>query len=240
MYLIQGEDRVLTSYPPELSDKALASLDHLGVTVRTNVMVIEVGDGFVTLQEGSDTERIPTSTVLWAAGVQASPLGRHLAEGTQAELDRQGRLMVEQDLSLAGASEVFVLGDLAHTRGTDGQPLPGVAPVAIQQGQYVAKLIRYRLKNKSLAPFKYKDRGNMAVIGRSAAVAQVGSFRFGGYFAWLLWLFIHLIFIVEFQKRLLVLMQWGWNYITRNRSARLITPDEPLIVAKSQPCERLV
>ena len=117
-------------------------------------------------------------------------------------------------------------------RGDDGQPLPGVAPVAIQQGQYVSRLIRKRLKNKSLPAFHYQNRGNMAVIGRSAAVAEVGNFKFGGFFAWLLWLFIHLIFLVEFQNRLLVLMQWGWNYFTRNRSARLITPAEPLIVAK--------
>jgi NADH dehydrogenase len=188
----------------------------------------------VQLQTGEQSERIATSTVLWAAGVQASPLAKQLAELTAAEIDRQGRVVVEPDLSLPGASEIFVLGDMAHVRGPQGEPLPGVAPVAIQQGQYVARLIRKRLKNQSMPAFQYKDRGNMAVIGRSAAVAQVGNFRFGGYFAWLLWLFIHLIFIVEFQNRLLVLMQWGWNYFTRNRSARLITPDEPLVVARHE------
>jgi NADH dehydrogenase len=202
-------------------------------------MVTDIGDGYVQLEGSEQSERIATSTVLWAAGVQASPLAKHLAEQTAAEIDRQGRVIVKPDLSLPGASEVFVLGDMAHVRGPEGDPLPGVAPVAIQQGQYVARLIRNRLKNKAMPAFRYKDRGNMAVIGRSAAVAQVGKFRFGGYFAWLLWLFIHLIFIVEFQNRLLVLMQWGWNYFTRNRSARLITPDEPLVVAKntSQPAD---
>ena len=234
VFLIQGEDRVLPSYPPDLSQRALASLQRLGVTVRTGVMVTEVGDSYVLVQDGDETERISTSTVLWAAGVQASPLGKHLAELSGAELDRQGRVIVEPDLSLPGVPEIFVLGDMAHVRGDDGNPLPGVAPVAIQQGQYVSRLIRKRLKNKALPAFHYQDRGNMAVIGRSAAVAQVGNFRFGGFFAWLLWLFIHLIFLVEFQNRLLVLVQWGWNYFTRNRSARLITPAEPLIVAKDQ------
>jgi NADH dehydrogenase len=234
VFLIQGEDRVLPSYPPDLSQRALASLQRLGVTVRTGVMVTEVGDSYVLVQDGDETERISTSTVLWAAGVQASPLGKHLAELSGAELDRQGRVIVEPDLSLPGVPEIFVLGDMAHVRGDDGNPLPGVAPVAIQQGQYVSRLIRKRLKNKALPAFHYQDRGNMAVIGRSAAVAQVGNFRFGGFFAWLLWLFIHLIFLVEFQNRLLVLVQWGWNYFTRNRSARLITPAEPLIVAKDR------
>ena len=154
---------------------------------------------------------------------KASSLGQTLAAVTAARLDRQGRLVVEPDLSLPDHPEILVLGDLAHFHHGVAEPLPGVAPVAMQQGRYAARLIKHRLQGHETRPFHYKDRGSMAVIGRSAAVAQIARFRFTGLFAWLTWLFVHLLYLVEYENRAIVLLQWGWNYVTRNRSARLIT-----------------
>jgi NADH dehydrogenase len=164
--------------------------------------------------------------VLWAAGVQASPLGRVLAHRAAATLDRQGRVVVGPDLSLPVHPEIFVIGDLAHYV-QDGKPLPGLAPVANQQGAYVAGVIARRLRGQSTPAFRYHDHGTMATIGRSAAVADLGWLWLSGRPAWLAWLFVHLLFLVEFQNRLLVLVQWAWNYFTRNRSARLITGEPP-------------
>jgi NADH dehydrogenase len=154
--------------------------------------------------------------------VQASPLGRLLAEKTGAAVDKEGRIVVRPDLTVPGHLELFVLGDLAHFELPGGEPLPGVAPVAMQQGRYVADLIGCRLQGRNLPPFHYKDRGSMAVIGRNAAVADLGLLRLSGFPAWLLWLFVHLLYLVPFENRLLVLAQWMWNYFTRNRSALLI------------------
>jgi NADH dehydrogenase len=161
--------------------------------------------------------------VLWAAGVEASPLAKRLAEATGAALDRAGRLTVAPDLSLPGRPEIFVLGDIANYSHQDGGPLPGVAPVAIQQGKFVAQLIDAKLRGKPLPTFRYRDLGNLATIGRSVAVADFGRLRFGGFFAWLLWLFIHLMQLVGFRNRVLVFVQWAWNYVTYDRSALLIT-----------------
>jgi NADH:ubiquinone reductase (H+-translocating) len=177
----------------------------------------------VTVEWAGGREEIPTQTVIWAAGVQASPLAQRLAAATGATLDRAGRLTVEPDLSLPGHAEIFVLGDMANYTHQDGKPLPGVAPVAIQQGRYVAKLIKSRLRNKKPPTFHYRDRGTLATIGRSAAVADFGKLRFSGFFAWFLWLIIHLMNLVSFRNRLLVFIQWGWNYVTYDRAARLIT-----------------
>jgi NADH dehydrogenase len=223
--LIESGDRVLGTYPPELSRKAEESLQRLGVTVRTNTLVVGVRPGSVDLKSGGTIERLPTRTVVWAAGVQASPLARLLAEETGAELDRAGRIAVEPDLSLPGHPEIFVIGDMARFL-QDGSPLPGVAPVAIQQGRYVAKLIAARLNGRSTPPFRYRDRGSLATIGRAAAVADFGKLRFSGRLAWILWLVVHLINLVDFRNRLLVLIQWGWNYFTYDRAARLITRPE--------------
>jgi NADH dehydrogenase len=169
--------------------------------------------------------------VLWAAGVEASPLGRVLAEAAGVAVDRLGRVPVQPDLTLPGYPDVFVLGDLAHCPGPDGQPLPGVAPVALQQGRYVAELIRARFQARLLPPFQYNDLGTMATIGRKAAIAQIGRWQFRGVIAWLLWLFIHLIQLVQFESRVLVLIQWAWNYVTFSRSTRLITGVGPLPAA---------
>ena len=198
-------------------------MEGLGVAVRTGSIVTDVKRGMVTIRRGEKLEKIPAHTVLWAAGVQGSPLGGVIAERTGADLDRSGRLKVKPDLSLPGRPEIFVIGDLAHCVQENGTPLPGVAPVAMQQGRYVADLIKARLWGKPHTPFRYRDYGSMATIGRTHAVAMLGRLHFSGFFAWLVWLFVHLMYVVEFQNRLLVLVQWAWNYFSHNRAARLIT-----------------
>jgi NADH dehydrogenase len=225
--LVEGADRVLTTYPSELSHKAQQSLRRLGVAVRTGAMVTAIDQQSVEFTSSSDVEKIPARTVLWAAGVAASPLARALAEATGTELDRAGRISVEPDLSLAGHPEVFVLGDMANYSHQTGKPLPGVAPVAIQQGKFVARLIDARLRGKEPPKFHYRNLGDLATIGRSAAVADFGRFHFSGWVAWVLWLFIHLMNLVSFRNRLLVFIQWAWSYITYDRAARLITGEIP-------------
>jgi NADH dehydrogenase len=220
--LVEGGERVLPSYPLKLSAKAAAALTRLGVEIQTGAIVTGVEPNAVTIRRGSRTEHIRTRTILWAAGVQASPLGRLLAEKTGAKVDKEGRIVVQPNLTVPGHPELFVLGDLAHFDHQDGKPLPGVAPVAMQQGRYAADLIGCRLRGQSLPPFHYKNRGSLAVIGRNAAVADLGWLRLSGLLAWLLWLFVHLLYLVQFQNRLLVLAQWMSSYITRNRSALLI------------------
>ena len=223
--LVEGFDRVLPTYPVALSARAAASLQRLGVTVRVATLVTDVRADGVTIRSGDATERVAARTILWAAGMTASPLGRLVADASGARTDRAGRVLVEPDLTVAGHPEVFVIGDLAVIDGADGVPLPGVAQVAIQQGRYVAALIGARLGGRTLPPFRYHNLGNMATIGRAAAVADLGWLRLSGYPAWLVWLFIHLLWLVQFESRILVLVQWTWNYLTRNRSARLITGD---------------
>lgn len=225
--LLEGTDRVLPSFRPPLSVKAARVLAAMGVTVRTNTIVTDVRSGLVTVKsgtgDGAQAEDIPAHTALWAAGVKASPLGAALASATGAPLDRGGRVVVQPDLTLPGHPEILVLGDLANYSHQTGSPLPGLAPVAMQQGSYAARLIQARLEGKTLPPFHYKDRGSMATIGRARAVADLGWIYLSGYLAWLAWLFIHLLYIVQFQSRLLVLIQWAISYVTHGRSARLIT-----------------
>lgn len=221
--LVEGADRVLPHYPEDLSAKAKAALERMGVTVKTGAMVTEIRPEEMRLRVGDSQETVFTRNIFWAAGVLASPLGRILAERTGAAVDKVGHVAVEPDMSLKGHPNVFVIGDLALFTHQDGQPLPGIAPVAMQQGRYVARLIEKRMTGESLPPFRFRDYGKMATIGRAAAVADFGWLRLNGYVAWLTWLFIHLMYIVEFNNRLLVLTQWAWNYFTRNRSARLIT-----------------
>jgi NADH:ubiquinone reductase (H+-translocating) len=226
--LVEGADRPLPTYPPKLSEAARKMLTRLGVTVRTGAMVTDIQAHGVTLREGERTEHIATRTVLWAAGVLASPLGRILSEEAGAKLDKAGRVVVEPDMTIAGHPEVFVIGDLANFSHQTGKPLPGVAQPAIQQGHYAAKLIRARFKGKMLPPFHYLDKGNLATIGRGAAVADLSWLRLSGWPAWLIWVFIHLVYIIQFQNRVLVMMQWAWLYLTFDRSARLITGKNPL------------
>jgi NADH:ubiquinone reductase (H+-translocating) len=226
--LIEGMDRVLPPYPPELSAKAEASLVNLGVQVRTKTLVTNIEDHTVTTRQGEEIDTIRSRTILWAAGVKASAMGKIIAERTGAELDRVGRVMVESDLSVKGYPNLFVIGDLANFTTTEGKPLPGVAPVATQEGKYVARLIRKRLAGQTLPAFEYFNGGSLSVIGRHSAVADIGSMRFSGFFAWLIWVFVHIYYLIEFDNKLVVFIQWTWSYFTRKRGARLITGDESL------------
>jgi NADH dehydrogenase len=221
--LVQSGERILPTYPPDLSAKAAAALAKLGVEVRAGLRVTDVQERGVTVSSHEGVEFIPARTLLWTAGVQASPLGKALAEATGAAVDRGGRVIVEPDLSLPGHPNIFVIGDLARAAGKDGEPLPGVAQVAIQQGRYVGELIERRLVNKTVSPFAYYDRGNLATIGRGMAVADLGRVRLTGWVAWQIWLFIHLMYLTDVQNRVLVFIQWLWNFVTRGRSALLIT-----------------
>ncbi|MES1023032.1 NAD(P)/FAD-dependent oxidoreductase [Gloeocapsa sp. BRSZ] len=227
--LLEGMDRLLPPYAPELSAKAAKSLQQLGVTVQTKTLVTNIANDIATIKQGDEVAQIAAKTILWAAGVKASPIGETLAKRTGAQLDRAGRVIVEPDLSIPGHPNIFVVGDLANFSHQNGKPLPGVAPVAMQEGQYVAALIKQRLQEKTLPPFSYLDRGSLAVIGRNAAVVDFGFVKFSGFLAWLTWVFVHIYFLIEFDNKLVVLLQWGWNYWTRKRGARLITGEESLL-----------
>jgi NADH dehydrogenase len=220
--LIELMDRILPTYPPDLSQKAAESAKRLGVTVMTGTKVVDVGERHVTVQQGEETKTIPTHTIIWAAGVQASPMGKVIQAQTGAELDRVGRVIVEPDLSVRGHPNIFVIGDLANFAHGVERPLPGVAPVAMQQGGYVAEVIAKRQRGESPAMFRYNDKGTMATIGRAAAVAQIGRLKLSGFPAWLAWLFVHLLYLAEFTNRVLVFIQWMWNYFTYRRGVRLI------------------
>jgi NADH:ubiquinone reductase (H+-translocating) len=225
--LVEGENRVLPGFPPDLSAKAEKQLLQLGVHARTNARVTDIDPDGVTVTFPGGSERIAARTVLWAAGVRASSVGKVLANRTGAELDRVGRVMVLPDLSLPGHPEIRVIGDLANCSRQTGKPLPGVAQVAIQQGRYAAKAIRAKLTGKSMPPFHYFDKGNLATIGRNRAVADFGFLHVSGFPAWFLWVFVHLMYLVEFQSRLLVFVEWVYDYFTHNRGARLITKANP-------------
>lgn len=229
--LIEGGPRVLSAYSEDLSRKAEDQLRRLGVEVRTSHIVNRIEPGVVWVGD----EKIPAAVVLWAAGVAASPLGKKLG----VPVDRAGRVLVQLDLSIAGHSEVFVIGDLAALQDENGKMLPGVAPVAIQQGDWVAETIGRDLEHQPRRSFHYHDKGSLATIGRAAAVAQFGKFELSGYFAWLAWLFVHVLFLIGFRNRLLVMIQWAWSYLTYERGARLITgsddlPGWPQSVAQSR------
>jgi NADH:ubiquinone reductase (H+-translocating) len=232
--LMDAAARVLPPYDPKLSASAERALIQLGVRTRVKLKLTNVDERGVDVEtEAGEKERIAARTVLWAAGVTASPLARLLGEKTGAEIDRMGRVTVEPDLTLPNHPDVFVIGDMAMVAGDDGKPLPGVAPVAMQQGRYAAKQILARLKNQSLPPFEYRDRGSMATIGKAAAVAQFGRVKLDGFIAWLVWLFIHLMYLVGFQNRALVLFTWAFHYMTAQRRARLITGESPFPLIQS-------
>src|SRR5499427_8700889 len=213
--LLEGGPRVLPAYPDDLSRSAEEQLRRLGVEVRTSTLVTSVEAGGVRVGE----TRIIAPVILWAAGVAASPLGKALG----VPVDRAGRVLVQPDLSVPGHPEVFVIGDLASLKDEQGQLLPGLAPVAIQEGKFVARLIRRELEGKPLGNFHYWDKGTLATIGRAAAVARFGKIHISGFIAWLGWLFIHIYFLIGFRNRLLVFIQWFWSYATYERAARLIT-----------------
>jgi NADH dehydrogenase len=224
--LVEAADRVLTSFPPSLSAKAERSLERLGVTVLTQRMVVEIDAGGVTLQDrDGGAERIASHAVVWAAGVTASGLAGRLADLTGAEPDHAGRVTVEPDLTLPGHPEVFAIGDMVRVRDANGEPivLPGVAPVAMQQGRYAAEVVCARLRGREHGAFRYHDKGNLATIGRAAAVADVKGVRLSGFLAWATWLVVHLWYLIGFQNRLLVFIRWSFSFATRGRGARLIT-----------------
>jgi NADH:ubiquinone reductase (H+-translocating) len=226
--LVEALDRVLTTFPPSLSAKAARSLEKLGVTVLTGRTVVGIDGESVTIDAGGgEADRIPSRTVIWAAGVTASSIAAKLAELTGAESDRAGRVTVEPDLTLPGHPEVFALGDMVRVRKADGAPvvLPGVAPVAMQQGRYAAKVVVGRLRSRETGPFHYRDKGNLATIGRAAAVADLKGLKLSGFLAWFVWLTVHLFYLVGFQNRVLVFIRWFVSFVTRGRGARLITGD---------------
>lgn len=225
--LLDAAPRVLPTYPPELSAKAEYQLLRLGVRARTGVAVVKVTADGVDIRTQNGIDHIPARTVLWAAGVAASPMGRVLAERTGCLLDRAGRVIVNPDCSVPGQPDIFVIGDLAHFE-QDGVVVPGVAPAAMQQGRYLARLLRARIDGKPAPPpFRYHDKGSMATIGRAAAVAHFGRIRFNGFLAWLTWLFVHLMYLVGFENRVVVFLKWAFLYITFNRNALLITGEFP-------------
>jgi NADH dehydrogenase len=222
--LLEAGPRVLPAFPPDVSRTAETQLRRLGVDVRTSSPVTSVAPGRLWI----GTTPLPAALIVWAAGVAASPLGRELT----AHPDRAGRVPVEPDLALPGHPEVYVLGDMALLRGRDGAPLPGLAAVAVQQGKWAAHNIARALNGKPRLPFRYADRGTLATIGRKAAVAVFGPVHLSGTVAWLLWLFVHIMLLVGFRNRLMVLGEWAWSYFTQERSARLITEPQAATAAR--------
>jgi NADH:ubiquinone reductase (H+-translocating) len=223
--LVETVDRLLTTFPPKLSAKAARSLEHLGVTPLLGHTVVEIDDHGVTIEDSEHhQEHVPSRTVIWAAGVTASSLARNLGEMTGADVDRAGRVSVAPDLTLPGHPEVIALGDMVRVLGEKGEPqeLLGVAPVAMQEGRYAAKAVKARLQGREPGPFRYRDKGNVATIGRSRAVADIKGLRVSGFPAWLLWLLIHIWYLIGFQNRVLVLTRWSFSFFTRGRGGRVI------------------
>ncbi|TAF05773.1 MAG: NAD(P)/FAD-dependent oxidoreductase [Nostocales cyanobacterium] len=230
--LLQGGDRILPHIAPELSKVAAESLQKLGVVINTQTRVTNIENDIVTFKQSNELTEIASKTVLWAAGVQGSALGKVLAERTDVECDFSGRVIVEPDLSIKGYKNIFVIGDLANFSHQNGKPLPGVAPVAKQQGEYVGGLIQLRLQGHTLPEFHYTDVGSLAMIGQNLAVVDLGFIKLTGFLAWVFWLIIHIYFLIEFDTKLVVVIQWAWNYITRNRRSRLITGKEAFLEVK--------
>ena len=216
--LLEGGPRILPSFPPKLSDVAAASLHEIGVEVRTNSIVTHIDAEYVHIGD----ERIPARTVFWAAGNEASPLGRMLG----VPVDPSGKVLVREDLSIPGHQEVFVAGDLAHVVREDGRPVPGVCPAANQEGAAAAKNIIHILRRQPTRPFRYFNKGDLAVIGRSRAIADFGKVQLSGFTAWVLWLFVHIMYLVGFRNRVIVFIEWAYNYFTYQRGVRVITNAE--------------
>jgi NADH dehydrogenase len=225
--LVEMADRVLTSFPASLSHRAEQALQRLGVTPLVGHTVVGVEHDRVEIRdEHGSTEPVPCRTVIWAAGVAASPLAGLLAQASSADTDRSGRVTVEPDLTLVGHPEVLVLGDMVRVRDSrtgTAEALPGVAPVAMQEGRYAGRLIRDRLGGRRSPPFRYRDRGNLATIGRAHAVADIHGLHAGGFPAWVIWLVVHLFYLIGFENRMVVLVRWAYYFSTRGRGARVIT-----------------
>ena len=224
--LLEAGPRILPTFSEQQAARATRDLEHLGAQVWTNSAVTKIDADGVEI----GGERIRAATVLWAAGVKASPLG----ESARLKVDRQGRVLVEPDLSVKGHGNVFVAGDQACFTHQTGKPLPGTAPVAMQQGRYLAQLIRSELAGKARQPFRFVDKGQMATIGRSRAIVEIGRLKMAGFAAWLLWLVIHIYYLTGFKNRLLVVLQWAWSYVSFRRGARLIVNKEWRLEAPEQ------
>ena len=224
--LVEGADRILPVYPPDLSDKARDYLEKLGVEVRTGCMVNNIAAGRVELRDGDAEQTIEAETVLWAAGVQVSAFGRILAQRSGASTDRGGRFVVGPDLSLPSHPDIHVVGDMAHFPLPDGSSLPGLAAVAIQQGEYVARLLKRRARGKPTQPFRYRDMGSMAIIGRYRVVGQIRGLRVSGFSAWLVWAVVHILALIEPGQRLSVTLHWIWRAMGKTAD-RLITGNPP-------------
>ena len=215
IFLVEAAPKILNGYPDSLSERARESLEDMGVRVLLNTPVTEIGEGNVSFSEGT----IETPNIIWAAGVAASPLLSSL----ETKQDRTGRVFVNEDLSIPDHENIFVIGDAAHKTDEDGNPLPALAPVAIQQGKYLGTLIRNEIEGKDRKPFRYVDKGTMATIGRAKAVADIRGFKFSGFFAWILWSIVHIFFLIGFRNRFRVFVEWMWHYFTFKRGVRLIT-----------------
>lgn len=220
--LIEGGPRVLPALHEKLSERAKRDLEKLGIEVLTNTMVKEIEGDKISLTSSSGDETLVASTVIWAAGIRAENFSSVLHDATGVELDRFDRVIVQGDLSVPQYEDIYVAGDMAAVKHPKEGTVPMVAPAAIQEGKYLAKLIKRKLKGKSMKDFSYFDKGNLAVIGRNKAVVEVAGLKFGGFFAWLIWIFIHIAFLIGFDNKLLVLIQWSWTYFTKKRGARLI------------------
>jgi NADH:ubiquinone reductase (H+-translocating) len=230
--LVELADRVLPAFAPSLSAKAARLLEELGVSPLTGRTVVGIDEEGVEIEEpGGQRERVEARTVIWAAGVTPSALATMLGESTGAELDRAGRVTVEPDLTLPGHPEVLALGDMVRVRGRE---LPGLAPVAMQQGRYAARAIKTRLQGEQPPPFRYIDKGNLATIGRARAVAEIKRLKLSGFIAWVTWLAVHLWYLISFRNRMLVLIQWFFSFATRGRGARLITGQATEIAARDR------
>jgi NADH dehydrogenase len=222
--LLEGGPRVLAAYPEDLSAKAEKLVTDLGVEVRKNVFVTDIDEHGLNFKHGDTTGRLEAKSILWTGGVETTSFGRCVAQRTKAETEKSGKIKVLPDLTVPNFPDIFIVGDLAHVVGKNGKPVPGVAQPAIQEGRYAGKVILARLKNQPKPePFHYFDKGDMAVIGRAAAVANIFGVHVSGVLAWLTWLFIHLMYIVQFQSRVQVFIQWGFEYLTFSRGARIIT-----------------
>ncbi|MDD3265640.1 MAG: NAD(P)/FAD-dependent oxidoreductase [Burkholderiales bacterium] len=220
--LIEGSERILSTYDPSLSKKAQLQLEKLGAKVIPRSRVIDIQNDLVRISSEFGEKTFYTNTVIWAAGMKATAIAFKIAEKTAAKQDGQGRVLVNSDLSIPNYPDIFVLGDIANVIDLNNQPLPGIAPVAMQEGKYIGKLLKNKINGMKMKPFKYNDKGNMAVIGKNAAVAELKSFKFSGYPAWLLWVAVHIWYLVGYDNKLMIMIKWAWTYWTSKRSGRLI------------------
>ncbi len=223
IYLLEGGEKILPMYPDHLVSAAMQSLNRLCVRIQAGAHVVSINDTRIKYEQRGQEHEINAGTILWAAGVRPTGLNKTFAEKTGAETDKTGRIIVTDECSVTDYPEIFVIGDAACFMDETGKPLPGVSPVAMQQGKHVARTIIRRLQNKPIRPFSYTDKGSLAVIGRNAAIASFRFLRIHGFIAWLIWVFVHIGYLIEFDNKLIVMTEWAWNYVTRKKGARLIT-----------------